>query len=62
MDYCYASMNKTGTEALTPLRRQLEMARTELNELYELADQGVVCWNRIKDVERQVEKLERISR
>jgi hypothetical protein len=38
------------------------MARTELRELYVLAEQGVSCWNRIQDVERQAEKLERITR
>ena len=55
-------MNKTRTEALPSLRRQLAMARTELRELYELTERGVSCWNRIRDVERQAEKLERITR
>jgi hypothetical protein len=55
-------MNKTRDEALAPLRRQLEIARTELDELYGLADEGVSCWNRLNDVERQAEKLERITK
>jgi hypothetical protein len=55
-------MTKTRTEALAPLRRQLAMACTELREIYELAVQGVTYWNRIRDVERQAEKLERITR
>ena len=38
------------------------MARSELEELYELAEQGVPWWNRINDVERQAEKLERITK
>ena len=57
-----AVKTKIRTEALAPLRRQLAMARTELRELYVLAEQGVSCWNRIQDVERQAEKLERITR
>ena len=54
-------MSKTRNEALVPLRRQLTMARTELEQLYELAKQGVLCWSRIRDVERQADKLERIT-
>ena len=38
------------------------LARTELLQLYELAEQGVTCGKRILDVERQAEKLERITR
>jgi hypothetical protein len=37
-----AVKTKTRTEALAPLRRQLAMARTELRELYELAEQTIL--------------------
>jgi hypothetical protein len=57
-----AVKTKKRSDALAPLRRQLALARTELRQLYELAEQGVSCWNRIQNVERQAEKLERITR